>query len=449
MVERAFLAAVKKLLTDPVGGLLLAVSGGVDSMVMAHLFIRWMKTPEGSRICSRAAIVHMNFSLRGEESDRDCDFVGSWAKENHIPFYRKTVLTRDYAVKNGISLEMAARELRYQWFEALSQKEGYSYTAIAHNANDRAETLLLNLVRGTGVRGLCSMREKTGNIIRPLLNVSRSLIEDYAKAHDIPYRTDSTNLETDFARNKIRHLVMPVLEAINPNVTDRFAKNAGLFLQAQQVLDSYISEKENECRSGRGFSIPALLEQEHRHFLLYEFLSPYGFHSAQIDPIVAAMEGQSGKRFFSGSHILWIDRGELVIRDLVDSGIAPGVTVQQIERTSGFVIPEDPKTAALDGDILSYPLKIRKWEPGDKFMPLGMNGFKKISDFLTDLKIPLYRKQAVHLMCAGDDVVWVIGYRIDNRYRVTPATTTIMLFHQKADGPEAHGLPTDPVFDCE
>jgi len=449
MVERAFCAAVKKLLTDPVGGLLLAVSGGVDSMVMAHLFLRWIKTPEGSRICSRTAIAHMNFSLRGEESDRDCDFVGSWAKENHIPFYRETVLTRDYAAKKGISLEMAARELRYQWFEALSQKEGFSYTAVAHNANDKAETLLLNLIRGTGVRGLCSMREKTGNIIRPLLDVPRSVIDDYAREQDIPYRTDSTNLETDFARNKIRHLVMPVLEEISPNVAVRFAKNSGLFLQAQQVLDSYVREKGKECRSERGFSIPALLIQEHMNFLLYEFLSPYGFNPSQTEPIAAAMEGQSGKHFFSGSHILWIDRGELVIRDLVDPGTSPGVSVQQIERTPGFVIPEDPKTAALDGDTLGYPLKIRKWEPGDKFIPLGMNGFKKISDFLTDLKIPLYQKQDVHLLCSGDDVVWVIGYRIDNRYRITPSTTMIMLFHQKEDGPEAPGLPTSPVFDCE
>jgi tRNA(Ile)-lysidine synthase len=449
MVEHAFYAAVKRLLTDPAGGLLLAVSGGVDSMVMAHLFIRWIKTPEGRQIYPRLAVAHMNFSLRGAESDRDCDFVGSWAKENHIPFFRNTVLTRDYAAKKGISLEMAARELRYQWFETLSQKEGYSYTAIAHNANDKAETLLLNLARGTGVRGLCSMREKTGNIIRPLLDVPRSLIEDYARVHDIPYRTDSTNLETDFARNKIRHLVMPVLEEISPNVVVRFAKNSGLFLQAQQVLDSYVREKRSECSSERGFSIPALMSQEHMNFLLHEFLSPFGFNPSQTGPIAAAMEGQSGKRFFSGSHILWIDRGELVIRDLVDSGMSVGVTVQQTERTPGFVIPEDPETAALDGDTLGYPLKIRKWEPGDKFIPLGMNGFKKISDFLTDLKIPLYQKQDVYLLCSGDDVVWVIGYRIDNRYKVTPATTTIMLFHQKADGPEDPGLPTSPVFDCE
>ncbi|HRW94933.1 MAG TPA: tRNA lysidine(34) synthetase TilS [Bacteroidales bacterium] len=449
MVERAFYAAVKRLLTDPVEGLLLAVSGGVDSMVMANLFIGWITTPEGNRICSRVAIAHMNFSLRGEESDRDSDFVDSWAKKNHISFFRKTVSARDYADKKGISLEMAARELRYQWFEILSQKERFTYTAIAHNANDKAETLLLNLIRGTGVRGLCSMREKTGSIIRPLLDVPRSTIEDYARVHDIPFRTDSTNLETDFARNKIRHLVMPVLEEISPNVAVRFAKNSGLFLQAQQVLDSYVREKRDECSSERGFSIPALLNQEHMNFLLHEFLSPYGFNSSQTESIALAMAGQSGKHFFSESHILWIDRGELVIRDVVDSGITPGLTVKQMERTPGFVIPNDPQTAALDGDMLVYPLTIRKWEPGDKFIPLGMTGFKKISDFLTDLKIPLYNKEKVHLLCSGNDVVWVIGYRIDNRYRITPATTTIMLFHQKADGPEDPGLPTVPVFDCE
>ena len=449
MVERAFYAAVNRLLTDPVNGLLLAVSGGVDSMVMAHLFIRWIKTPEGRRICSRAAIAHMNFSLRGEESDLDCDFVQTYAKEHNIPFYKKKVLTKEYATEKGISLEMAARELRYQWFEALSIEQDFSRIAIAHNANDRAETLLLNLIRGTGTRGLCSMRETTGNIIRPILDIPRSLIEDYSREHSIAYRTDSTNLETDFARNKIRHLVMPVLEEISPNVVVRFGKNSGHFLQVQKVLDSYTREKYTECRSERGFSIPALSGQEHVNFLLYEFLSPYGFNTSQTEALSEAMEGQSGKRFFSGSHVLWIDRGELVIRDLMDPGMPVAVTVQQKERTPGYVIPEDPKTAALDGDKLGYPLRIRKWKPGDKFMPLGMSGFKKISDFLTDLKIPLYEKKDIHLLCSGDDVVWVIGYRIDNRYKVTSSTTTIMLFHQKADGPEALSLPKDPVFGDE
>lgn len=449
MVERAFYAAVKRLMTDPIDGLLMAVSGGVDSMVMAHLLLRWIETPEGSRICSRTAIAHMNFSLRGEESDKDSDFVESWAKKNHIPFFRKKVLTKEYACKKGISLEMAARELRYQWFEELSNKEGFSHTAIAHNANDRAETMLLNLIRGTGVRGLCSMREKNGNVIRPLLDIPRSLIEEYAREHNIPYRTDSTNLETDFARNKIRHLVMPVLEEISPNIVPRFGKNAENFLQAQQVLDAYVTEKREFCQSERGFSIPALLNQEHMDFLLHEFLAPYGFNPAQTEAISEAMEGQSGKRFVSGSHIVWIDRDELVIRDLLENAVYVDVTVQKIDRTPGFIIPEDAKTAALDGDKLGYPLKIRKWKPGDKFMPLGMNCFKKISDFLTDLKIPLYQKQHVHLLCSGQDIVWVIGYRIDNRYRVTPDTTTIMLFHQKANGPESPVRQEDPEFDFE
>ena len=449
MVERAFYAAVKRLMTDPIDGLLMAVSGGVDSMVMAHLLLCWIETPEGSRICSRTAIAHMNFSLRGEESDKDSGFVESWAKKNHIPFFRKTVLTKEYACKKGISLEMAARELRYQWFEELSNKEGFSHTAIAHNANDRAETMLLNLIRGTGVRGLCSMREKNGNVIRPLLDIPRSLIEEYAREYNIPFRTDSTNLETDFARNKIRHLVMPVLEEISPNVVVRFGKNSGHFLQVQKVLDSYTREKYTECRSERGFSIPALSGQEHVKFLLYEFLSPYGFNTSQTEAISEAMEGQSGKRFVSGSHVVWIDRDELVIRDLLDNAVSVDVTIQQTDRTPGFVIPDDAKTAALDGDKLGYPLKIRKWKPGDKFIPLGMSGFKKISDFLTDLKIPLYQKQHVHLLCSGDDIVWVIGYRIDNRYRVTPDTTTIMLFHQRAGGPESPVLQEDPEFDFE
>ncbi len=446
MIERAFYASVRRLLTDPVSGLLLTVSGGVDSMVMAHMFIRWMQTVEGHRLCPGTAIAHMNFSLRGAESDRDHEFVRQWAHKNKVPFYSKTVFTKKTARENGISLEMAARELRYQWFGSLCEELGFSHIAVAHNANDRAETLLLNLIRGTGVRGLCSLREKTGNIIRPLLDIPRSLIEDYAREHNIPFRTDSTNLETDLARNKIRHLVMPVLEEITPNVAVRMGKNAGHFLQAQQVLESFLSEKRQDCKSERGFSIPSLLRQNHKCFLLHEFLSPYGFNSAQIEDISSAMEGQSGKRFYSGSHVLWIDRGELVIRDLVEHGTSTGVNGYQTELSPDFVIPTDPGTAALDADKLGYPLKIRKWEPGDRFMPLGMNRLKKISDFLTDLKVPLYKKQDILVLCSGTDIVWVVGYRIDNRYKVTESTTRIMLFHQKASGPEHLHYPPDQVF---
>ncbi|MDD3100582.1 MAG: tRNA lysidine(34) synthetase TilS [Bacteroidales bacterium] len=443
MVQNTFSASLRKLLTAPCSGVLIAVSGGVDSMVMTHLFIQWMAGGEGVGLCQRIAMAHMDFCLRGEESEGDQAFVADFARENGITFYTKKVNTRTYAAEKGISTEMAARELRYDWFGTLCREHGLSHIAVAHNANDRAETVLLNLVRGTGIRGLCSMRMQNGTIIRPLLHIPRAMIEEYAHHNGIAYRTDSTNLQTDFARNKIRHLVLPVLEEISPNVISRIGKNADNFLQVQQLLDALAEKKRAECATGRGFSIPALLSGGQVEYWLYALLSPYGFNPSQLEDIALAMEGQSGKRFLSASHTLWIDRGELVVRELDVQAASSQLEYRRLERAPGFVIPEGPAVAALDADTLLFPLRVRPWEEGDRFIPLGMKGYKKISDFLTDLKIPLYDKDRIQVLCSGNDIVWVIGLRIDNRFRITKKTTTILLVHETANGPGSPGVLPD------
>lgn len=446
MVETAFLSSVRKLLTGSPGGILLAVSGGVDSMVMANLFVKWMGTEQGERMSRQVAVAHMNFSLRGTESDRDQLFVKDWAGKHGLPFYTKKVSASDYAGEKGISIEMAAREIRYDWFGTLCREHDLSYIAIGHNANDRAETILLNLIRGTGLKGLCSMREQNGNVIRPLLEVPRSLIVEYARSNDIAYCEDSTNLETEFARNKIRLLVMPVLEQISPNVVLRMGKNAGNLLQAQSLLEFMTENKRAACATANGFSIPCLMGEGHVEFWLHALLSPYGFKESQIPGIYASLQGQSGKRFLSPSHVLWIDRQELAIRPLADTGTSVMLNYRRIEHTPDFVIPKDPEVAALDADKLKYPLKVRNWEPGDKFIPLGMSGFKKISDFLVDQKVPGFEKGNIRVLCSGDDIAWVIGRRIDNRFRITSATTTILLFHQKEAGPGSLPLQEDLEF---
>lgn len=446
MVETAFLLSVRKLLRDSSGGILLAVSGGVDSMVMAHLFVKWLKTKEGSQMCREVVIAHMNFSLRGAESDRDQGFVMDWAHEHGMAFYTKTVSTLDYAAEHRISAEMAARDLRYDWFRSLCRTHGLFHIAVAHNANDRAETMLLNLVRGTGLRGLCSMREQNDMVIRPLLEVPRSRILEYARENNITYCVDSTNQETDFARNKIRHLVIPILEQISPNVELRMGKNARNLQQAQLLLDSVIENKRIACATPQGFSIPCLIREGHVEFWLHALLSPYGFKEAQIPGISESLLGQSGKRHLSWSHALWIDRQEIVIRPLTEPRPSVMLDYRRIERTPGFIIPKDSKIATLDADKLQFPLKIRNWEPGDRFIPLGMTGFKKISDFLVDQKIPVYEKKDIYVLCSGNDIAWVIGWRIDNRFRVTSATTTILLVHQKEAVPGSLPLPEDPEF---
>ncbi|HNR27957.1 MAG TPA: tRNA lysidine(34) synthetase TilS [Bacteroidales bacterium] len=445
-LEHVFGEAAGRLLEGSSGGILLAISGGADSMVMAHLFFQWFGRGEEKQMNRRKAVAHMNFSLRGSDSDGDQSFVEAWARGKDIPFYAKKVDTLAYASEKGISTEMAARELRYAWFEWLCREHGLSHIAVAHNANDRAETMLLNLVRGTGLRGLCSLREQNGKIIRPLLEVPRKAILDYARENHIDYRTDATNQETVFARNKIRHLVMPVLEEITPNVTLRMGKNADNLLQVQCLLDSLTMEKRRACATSRGLSISCLVQGGNVEFWLYQLLSPHGFNASQITGIARAMEGQSGKKFLSPSHILWIEREELVIRELADTLTLAKLGFEKVEKTPDLIIPQDRNIAALDANTLEFPLEVRRWKPGDKFMPLGMKGFKKVSDFLIDQKVPAGDKKEICVLCSGSNIVWVIGWRIDNRYRVTDNTTTILLFHQREDVPGSLPLPEDQAI---
>ncbi|MFA5288221.1 MAG: tRNA lysidine(34) synthetase TilS [Bacteroidales bacterium] len=444
-VEHTFRAAAERLLEGSSCGVLLALSGGVDSMVMANLFVKWLGSGSGKPLHRKVAVAHMNFSLRQAESDGDEEFVQAWSRRNCIPFYVKKVQTLQYAREKGISTEMAARELRYDWFESLCREYGFSFIAVAHNANDRAETMVLNLIRGTGLRGLCSMKGQNGKVIRPLLEVPRTGILEYARDNHIAYRTDSTNQETVYARNRIRHLVMPILEQMTPNVVQRMGKNADNLTQAQLLLDSLTSEKREACATVRGFSIPCLIRGGNVDYWLYQLLSPYGFNASQIHGIAISMAGQSGKKFLSQSHVLFIDREELVIRELADQVTLAKLGVIQVERTPGFVIPKDPGLAALDAGKLQFPLEVRAWKPGDRFVPLGMKGFKKISDFLIDQKVPGCDKKEVFVLCSGNDIAWVIGWRIDNRFRITDKTTTIMIFHQKADEPGSRLLPEDQV----
>ncbi|MDR2585769.1 MAG: tRNA lysidine(34) synthetase TilS [Prevotellaceae bacterium] len=401
------------------GSFLLAVSGGIDSMVMAHLFV-------GSPY-KKIVILHCNFMLRGIDSDKDEALVRGWALEHQIPFFVKRFDTAGYAADKKISIEMAARFLRYQWFQELRQELGFDWIAVAHHANDHAETTLLNLIRGSGIRGVCGISSLQGNIVRPMLGFCREQIEAYAHKQKIPFREDVTNAQLDIPRNRIRHAVVPELAKINSGVVARMREN-GIYLQQARdiLLELTYIKRELWCRQdGEAllFDIELIKKDKHIAFWMFELLYPFGFETGGINQIVNLLHGRTGQKVMSYSHILYKDRDYLALVPK-DTTLPPNFTVTQHE-SSGYKIIPNQKIAALDADKLQLPLSIRLWKEGDRFIPLGMKGFKKVSDFLIDVKIPLWKKERQYVLCCGADIVWVEGQRIDDRYKVTAATKQV------------------------
>lgn len=399
---------------------ILAVSGGIDSMVMASLFV--------SSSYKKLAVAHANFGLRGAESDADEALVRSWAQEAGIPFYLRRFDTQSYARTRGYSIEMAARVLRYNWFEELRIELGADYVALAHHANDHAETILLNLTTGTGIRGLCGIPKQRGTIIRPMLDWERVQIEKYAQKMGIPYREDATNALCDFTRNRIRHKVLPELVKINPSVVRQLKENSAYWKEARNILEEVLEQKKASwcCMEDGAFIIDLekMKGAGHTAYWLFELLHPYGFGSGQMRQIMDVLEAQPGHKVFSPTHILYKDRGVLAVFSRADEEHIPVIKIEYIDRAT-YVLDKKPDIAALDADMLPHPLTLRRWEPGDRFIPFGMNGSKKVSDFLTDLKLPLWEKERQWVLCHHADIVWVVSKRIDDRYKIGPTTSKV------------------------
>lgn len=425
-------------LFDPSEKILLAVSGGRDSVLMAHLFMQ-----AGYRF----GIAHCNFGLRAEESVRDEHFVRMFAADLDVPFHLTHFDTKAYAEAHQVSIQMAARALRYDWFEKLRGENGYAAVALAQHQDDVVETLLLNLVRGTGIAGLHGILPKKGTLIRPLLFLSRSEIDTLVTANAIAYVEDSSNLKTDYARNRIRHEVIPQLRKINPNLSGTFQQNVKRFAEAEQVL---IREVE---RTGRDLSymkgsdlhlrIFGLKELVPRRLLTFELLKPYHFSEAVVEELLSALDGQSGACFYSSTHQALVDRTEVIISPLEadrpaivmvhpgDTFVQSGLHALRITHTEIAFFERDASKAFVDADKLIYPLIIRYWQEGDRLHPLGMRGSKKLSDLFIDLKVPLTEKMRIPLVINGNgDVIWVGGLRQDDRYKVTGSTrrTTMLEF---------------------
>lgn len=410
--------------------IILTVSGGIDSVVMADLFFH-----SGFNF----AIAHCNFQLRGEESNADEFFVKKIAEKYKVPFFINRFKTSEYADKEKISIQMAARELRYNWFEKLLKEQGYNYIATAHHQNDQIETFFINLLRGTGIAGLHGILPKQGNIIRPLLFATRNLIEVYAKENNIIFREDSSNSSLKYQRNYIRHNILTHFKSISPDFEKVMFENIDKIYQAEQVMNQYIEIKKSELiqieKNGIFINIKKLKELSPLKIFMYHILNQYGFNNEVIDNLIPILDTTSGKQFFSSTHRLVKDR-ELLIIAQINSNTDEIDELLIFEETNRIKSPisidfritkeneilkinTDRNWAYLDFDKLKFPLVLRKWRKGDFFIPFGMKGKKKISDFFVDQKLSLIEKEQTWLLCSNDDIVWIVGHRIDDRYKLT------------------------------
>lgn len=416
-MQKDFIRFIEKHhLCTPAQRVFVAVSGGIDSMVLLHLF-----KSNGYNVTA----AHMNFGLRGQESDEDEAFVKARCDHWGVGFLTKRVLTKNYATDKGISIQMAARELRYEWFADLMKTTPGSVVATAHHVNDSGETMLLNIVRGTGINGLTGIPVESRGIIRPLAFVNRDDINRYAAEHGITWREDESNSDDHYQRNFVRHRVINLLKEINPSLDETMSKNFSRLGAERELMEralgelreNYLTDDDNNIRIPKR-SLEGFI---HKSGVLLRMIEPFGFNFSTAESIIAALNGQPGKMFFSDKHTLVIDRDDLIISSSGTSG-----TEISIAETTETSFTNDPDIAYLDGDKIGQPLEIRRWRDGDSFQPLGMKGTKKISDYLIDNKISVMEKQNVLVVTSNDRIVWVVGMRIDERFKITPQTKRVV-----------------------
>jgi tRNA(Ile)-lysidine synthase len=424
-------------LFEPGTEILAAVSGGMDSVLMARLL---------KAAGYQFAIAHCNFRLRGAESDADEQFCCKLADELQVPFYTTRFNTREHATEQHLSIQMAARELRYEWFTQLQQQHNYSVIALAHHQNDAIETILLNLTRGTGIAGLHGILPKNGALVRPLLFLTREQIQEVILQNSIAYREDSSNASTKYARNKIRQEVVPRLKELNPNLEDTMA----IKLRHFRELESFFNQQLALLRQslfrqqpdGIYIDIAQVKQLNPQHLLLHGLLKEYGFNETTIDDVIGSMYKHPGRVFYSTDHQLLLDRDALILTTRQTEHVPvvqlsePDAEVQfgtyvlkTVAGVDQIKLQKRVHFADVDQDKLVYPLTLRTWQQGDFFIPLGMEGRKKISDFFINQKLPLHVKNQVPLLVNGNgEIIWVAGYRLDNRYKVTSQTKKVIIF---------------------
>jgi tRNA(Ile)-lysidine synthase len=414
-------------LIDKDSKVLMAVSGGIDSVVMATLMVK------SGFYC---AIAHCNFGLRGEESDQDELFVKTLASELSVDFYNTRFDTANFAKENKVSIQVAARELRYNWFEKLRHEIGYDYIAVAHNLNDNMETILFNLARGTGINGLSGIMIKNGKIVRPLLFATREMINEYAGQENILFREDHTNSETKYSRNKIRHLVVPVLKEINPSLEATISETGNRLQEIQKYFEEKIEEEKKRFLSCEGENIKLKIGDTVNILsnlsVAYEFFKEFGITPHLLNDLLEITSSSSGKQLYTSSHRFVKDRDSIIIIPCNNEPPKP-ITIKEandfnklkfieaktflVDKT--FRINRDKDFATLDLSILKFPLTLRVWRSGDFFYPFGMKGSKKVSDYLTDRKYSLIDKEKALVLESDNKIVWLVGERIDSRFCLT------------------------------
>jgi len=410
----------------------LAVSGGIDSMAMAHLFHKLELDFE---------LLHCNFQLRADESDQDEIFVREIAERYSVKVHVKRFDTEKEATDKNFSIQMAARSLRYEWFEKIANEENVPYVAIAHNKNDNVETFFINLLRGTGLEGLTGISDVRGIFIRPLLFASREDIQQYVNAFEVSFREDSSNQSDKYSRNYIRHHIIPGFEELNSSFIDKMNENMERLSNTNKLLTQHVDEVKYEVtKEANGIikiNINRLNKLSSRLDYLYFLLKPLGFSWDQTERIVTAFS-QPGKQFFSASHRLLIDREDLLVK-MIDTTEVEGIILESeiklmlpikldVSRHEmiNISIDKNPNVAFLDADQAVFPLVLRKWEKGDFFYPLGMNSPKKLSDFFIDKKLSIFDKENTFVLESNNKIIWVVGHRIDNRFKINEQTKKVL-----------------------
>jgi tRNA(Ile)-lysidine synthase len=413
-------------LFDKKSKILLALSGGIDSICLADLLVTLNYDVE---------FAHCNFQLRGIESNQDQHFVKSLSMKYEVPYHTIDFDTKEYALQHKVSHQMAARDQRYVWFEKIRSEISADFIAIAHNSDDNIETFFINIIRGSGIKGLLGIKNKINFIVRPLMFSSRDEIIKYVTNNDLNYREDSSNSSDKYLRNKIRHNLIPLLKEMNPSIGKSISKELSILNNINSVYKETIHKNLNKIIINEDdriiISKVKLLSLSPLDVYVYEIFSPYGF--SDLINISNTITKGSGKQFFSPTHKLLFDReyiflSKIIEKETIETSIDSSVISIEIPIKMCFCVTHEVdyndniNNAYLDFEKLQFPLTIRAWKKGDKFIPLGMSCYKKLSDFFIDIKLSLLDKEKVYLLCSGKDIIWVIGYRIDDRYKVTSKT---------------------------
>ncbi|MDL2208380.1 tRNA lysidine(34) synthetase TilS [Parabacteroides sp. OttesenSCG-928-O15] len=429
---RAYIASNRLI---PEGaGVVVGLSGGADSVALLKILVR---------LGYRCFSAHCNFHLRGEESDRDEAFARRLAESLQVPFASIDFDTHQYAKTHSLSIEMAARELRYHWFEEKRREWGADRIAVAHHRDDSVETLLMNLMRGTGIRGMGGIRPENGYVVRPLLCVGREEIISWLDSEQQPYMTDHTNASDIYTRNFIRLRILPLMEKINPSVREAIARTSDHLSSAETLYLQAIEEAKKKVLVEPGLlSIPALMQCKEPETILYEFLSPYHFNRLQVRDIFSSLQKEPGKLFYSSTHRLLKDRTTLLLTPLEEekspesfkicsendvAHLPIELSFRPIVYTSETVIDKDKNCAWFDADKVCFPLELRRWRKADWFIPFGMRGRQKLSDYFSNNKYSRFEKENIWLLCSEDDILWIVGERTDNRFRIETTTKQALI----------------------